>query len=376
MKKISLTLLLALTPLFILAQDSYYIKESRITVGIRIVDGGEISNSKVCLVVTGGKVVELTPYDVDEYGFGNRVYFSEKIKINDSDKRVFLERLVAGAASLYYYRAPGITLFFLRKFDGRLIEIPPPDTRLDKKIQIEILRDLTEDCEHTSDIAELVSYNKKSMVQFVNFYNNCKPGHFAYTRYGIVAGVSANRFSPAKNTSSQYLSNINYSLAPQFSLGVFVDRPVFPGDFSYNISLYLSRFSENHYEIIDNQYVSLVVNSTSLQMPVLLRYTYPSLKIRPFLNAGGSLWYDIINESGIYKTNTISEENNIIELPYSAPGLGAGFSIGTGVEYKFNHRNSLFLELRYTKKYGIGSGDTYSILLNRAGIQLITGINL
>lgn len=376
MKKTAFAILLLITPLMLPAQNSYYIRDGKKVVGVRIKDNGDIRNARICLVVSGGKEYEFTPQGISEYGFDNRVYVSEEIKVNNSEKKVFLERLADGDASLYYYRARGIKLFFIRQANGELIEIPRVENRHEKKTHRELLREIAYDCEHTQNVSKLVSYNKNSMSQFVDYYNECEPGFFSFTRFGILSGASMKRHIASKSNPNELASGINYNYTPVFSFGVFVDHPLYPGNFSYNTSLTINRTEVLYHGKLQNDYTALYIKSTSLHLPLLLRYTLNKAKTRPFVNTGPMLWYNIQNEANFYKASFLNNDVSVVKLNDHnyITSQGIGFTIGGGVEYNLNYRRALSLELRFTKKFALGRDDL--IFLNSSAFQLVTAINL
>lgn len=376
MKKTAFAILLLITPLMLPAQNSYYIRGGKKVVGVRIKDNGDIRNARICLVFSGGKEYEFTPQDISEYGFDNRVYVSEEIKVNNSEKKVFLERLADGDASLYYYRARGIKLLFIRQANGELIEIPRAENRHKKKTHRELLREIANDCEHTQNVSKLVSYNKNSMTQFVDYYNECEPGFFSFTRFGILSGASMKRHIASKSNPNEFASGINYNYTPVFSFGVFLDHPLYPGNFSYNTSLNINRTEVLYHGKLQNDYTALYIKSTSLHLPLLLRYTLNKAKTRPFVNTGPMLWYNIQNEANFYKASFLINDVSVVKLNDHnyITSQGIGFTIGGGVEYNLNYRRALSLELRYTKKFALGRDDL--IFLNSSAFQLVTAINL
>ena len=115
-----LWLVLFFMPVVAYGQNEYYSIDSSIYVGVKLIDGGAILNSRICQVKKDGEVVEYSPYEVKEYGFKDgRVYVSKEIQLSDSSKRrVFLERLYKGKANLYYYRAKGIKTYYIETDSG------------------------------------------------------------------------------------------------------------------------------------------------------------------------------------------------------------------------------------------------------------------
>ena len=59
-------------------------------------------------------------------------------------------------------------------------------------------------------------------------------------------------------------------------------------------------------KLVNNKDLDFIANFTSLNVPVLLKYAYPSNKIRPFISVGINGTYFIKNKTLLYET-TINE---------------------------------------------------------------------
>jgi opacity protein-like surface antigen len=137
--------------------------------------------------------------------------------------------------------------------------------------------------------------------------------------------------------------------------------------YSYNSESYNNNLSLN-------QNIIFLANTSSINLPVLLRYTFPYMHIKPFLNVGLIYTYNIINSTAIY-TSTIYPtyiETSTIDKTSLISKSQLGFSCGTGVEYKLNNRHAVFIELRYNKLHSSSS----DYILNKSEFQIITGINI
>jgi hypothetical protein len=366
----SIMLFLILLPATIFGQSNYFSKDSVLSLGIKIIKGSDKDNSRFCRVKIGDQIIEYSPYEVQEYGFRDgRVYISKEINLEDSVKKVFLERLYSGKTSLFYYRGTGIHTFFLGKDSSQLLEIPRRNGN--GLNYLKQLKDLISDCSNVTDAVRFVSYNKGSLTKLISRYNNCELKPFPHFRYGLAIGYEPVKLKPPTAIINNYIRYFNFRYDGGFMIGLFLDSPIVVSDFSLHTEVYFSRHGYSYNKMVANKDFDFIANISSLKLPVLIRYTYPSNKTRPFFNLGGIVNFNIKNESSIYETTkTVS----IIEINDTQNGpltdvFQAGFSIGSGVEYCLNLRNSLFLEFRYDKLYGDPNTLSKSIL------NLITGIN-
>lgn len=370
MKHLYIVFLISFFPILSFGQKEYFSTDSSTFVGIKLIDGGDLINSRLCQVKEGEKTIEYTPYEVKEFGFKDgRVYISKEIQIADSSKRVFLERLNNGETTLLYYKGKGIKTFFIQKDSTLFVEMPKRNTA--GKYFSKQLLNLTKDCPNVLDACRLVRYNKKSLTKLISRYNQCEFKPFPHFKYGILIGYEFSKLIPL-DEENEDLKYLDYKYDGGFSVGLFLDQPILVSDFSLHAELFLSKHAYSYNKLVENKDLDFVANLTSLSVPLLLRYAYPSNKFRPFINVGINGAYSIKNETLLYKT-TISEttiEINDTESTSLISDIQLGYVVGAGLEYKLNSNNSLFFELRYNNQYPQGDSE----FLSTTVFSLLTGI--
>lgn len=370
MKHLYIIFLISLLPILSFGQSEYFSTDSTSSYGIKLVDGGNMINSQLCQVKKGDKILQYTPYEVKEFGFKDgRVYISKEIQIADSSKRVFLERLNKGNTTLFYYKGKGIRTFYIQKDSTLFIEVPKQVTEEDYSTQ---LLNLTKDCSNVSDGCKLVSYNKKSLSKLISRYNQCELKPFPHFKYGFLIGYEFLRLIPqtGQNINLEYF---DYKSDGSFTIGIFLDNPILVSDFSLHAELLLSKHGYSYNKLIDNKDLDFVANLTSLNVPLLLKYAYPSNKLRPFINIGINGTCFIKNNTLLYET-TINEtilEINDTDITSMISDFQLGYALGGGLEYKLNYKNSLFFELRYSNQYSQGSSE----FKGNSTFSVLTGIN-
>lgn len=371
MKKVWFCLIfLCLFPFAIFGQSEYFSKDTSTTVGVTLIDGGEILNSKFCQIKIGKNIIQYSPYEVHEYGFKDgRVYLSKEINLTDSVGRVFLQRLSEGSVNLYYYKTKKSKIFFLEKDSAQFIEILKKDVGY--RNYKDQLSAIMSGCSTAGNVIRFVSYNSRSLAELVDRYNNCnsEPKPFPHFRYGIIAGYEFARLMPETN-SNDYFNYFEYSYNGGFAAGLFIDNPITASYFSLHTELIYSRHGYSYYKQINKKDIDFVANISSLKLPVLLRYTHKSSNYRPFINAGGIVSYNIKNENQLYETVILDNSINITSEQNASIGkLQAGCSIGAGIEKCLNIQRSIFMEVRYNRLLD-GSG-----AFSESYINLMTGIN-
>lgn len=382
MKKYLYFLLISLGPIWLFGQSDYYEIDSLITVGVDVVDGGDMMNAKVCQIEFGKITKQLTPYEVVSYGFKNgRVYVSKMIPTTDSVKLVFLERLVDGKTTLYYYRNEKAGTYYIEKDSSLFTELPrfdinQPDLKFNDK-----LSSLTSDCQNITDATKLVKYTNSGIVLLIKRYNACEQRPFPFFKFGVILGPEITKLHANRNIDDLYsdpslnpdFTDFNFENEFGFFAGLFIDIPIFPSDFSIHTDIYINRHSYTYHVGSSQTDLDLTANIASLSCPILFRYTMPYNTFRPFFNAGFCLAYNFINKSSLFKAtikpHSIEIDNVASHSLFS--DFSSGYSVGSGIEYKYNYKRSIFIELRFNKYYSLYSSGA----LDTSVFQILTSIN-
>lgn len=379
MRKVISFFVFCIIPFGIYGQNAYFITDSISSFGVNITDNGDLLNARFCTVESAKGIIRYTPNEVKEYGLNDgRIYVSKTIFADDSLKKVFMLRLVKGKFSLYYYRGKNIKTFYWQKDSTTLYELPKyhkdhPEINFRKDLEY-----LTSDCENVRNATKLVSYNIKSLTKLVTNYNDCVLKPFQHFRYGLLLGYGLNKLETSPDQLGS-AANINFDFVGGVLPGIFIDYPIKMSNISLHTDLYFTKNGYSYYSsYVDKDLIEentfFVANTTSINIPVLLRYTFPTINVRPFLNAGFIYTYNIKNSTGIYTSTiyptyiqtTVFDENSHItknEL---------GISAGAGVEYILNYKHSVFFELRYNKLFSLPNENN----LNKSEFQLIVGVNI
>ena len=370
-----LFIIIFLVPFKIFGQNNFVEFDSLTSVGIKVVDCGDRSNSSLCQVKNGEKILKYSPYEVIKYGFKDgRVYVSKEIHINDTSvQRVFLERLVNDKTTLYYYNGKAIRTFFIEKDSTLFIELSRNDYQNNKNGFHEKLFNITSDCRNVSDATKLVLYNKRSLSKLIQRYNNCELKPFPFFKYGLTFGYGFTKLSPSSPGELYYPSGINFKYDPGYILGLFIDCPILASDLSFRSELLYSKNGYSYDHAGDSEIIDLVINTTSLSMPVLLRYTLPTYKVRPFFELGGIYTYNIRNEGIEFKSSKNNDIITVLNASYSPliSDIQVGYSFGGGVQFSLGYRNILSLGLRYNNLYRVSDKGS----LNEKTIHLISSIS-
>lgn len=372
MKHLYFLIIMVFLTLWAIGQSEYYSTDSIRFSGIQLIDGGDMANSRLCQVKMKDRIVTYSPYEVMEFGFKDgRVYVSKEIQIADSLKRVFLERLNKGKTNLYYFRDTGVRTFFIEKDSSLLVKLPKQN--MDNQRFSGVLSEITDDCPNVADAAKLVRYEKKSLSTFIDRYNTCQARPFPHFKYGLYIGYEFSRLMPSDELNDVY-SSFSYDYDGGFTVGLFLENPILVSDFSLHAEVYFAKhgFSYNRSSPSEDQ--DLVMNVSSVRMPVSIRYAVPVNRIRPYFDAGVTYSYNIKNESILY-TASISDDVIVISSQKEGSAISKndlGYAVGFGLECDLGYKKSVFIEMLYNKLYGISENTPH----RNSIVHLTCGINL
>jgi hypothetical protein len=366
-----------LIPLGLHAQEEYYITDSTVHLGSRLVDGGPVSNAKACHVRMGNKLVSYSPYNVREYGFRNgSVYYAHDILIDDSVKRVFLQKLVSGKMSVYFYRNTDIKIYFIEKDSGNLVALPDIKIENSKENFRIALRKFSGDCDKMDGIPDMVTYQAYSIRSYAEAYNTCDNAHFEYPKFGFLAGYVNTRLLIPPAISPEFLRNANLESDGSFTFSLFVDLPLGKNGLCLHPEVQYIRNNFNYFNdgYIDKQ--KMVINTSCINIPIMAKYYVPVHlgMTKPYFNAGALFSFLLTREAIVLESKRIDEF--LVPQKYYKADLMAGQYIGyiAGGGFQFNlfHRINLFTEFRYVRSYSIIRENR----LDKGELIFLTGLNI
>jgi opacity protein-like surface antigen len=364
-------------------QKGYYITDGIMSTGVEMIDNGPVTNARICQVKEKKQLKTYTPDEVAEYGFQDgATYVARVISLNGAEKKVFLERLSQGTLTLYYYKSREVSCFYLEEDSGQLVEVPRKDSLDKERGYREILSPYVGDCEFVSDQLEYVSYHRMSFHRFANRYNECLRRPFPHMMYGLTAGYGFSRITTPVSVIYNSVNEMNVDLVIRhidfkydgsLSFGFFIDIPVQVSDFSFHAE---ANYNRNHYRYdkrTEKSDVGILVKTSSLNVPVMLRYAYPFVNCRPFVNAGAIYSFHMNSETqGFHavisenSSETSQLEKDLVPLRHQA-----GLTAGCGIQINLSQAHSLCVEFRYMKTFSLHAQE----FLRTNSFGLSTSIN-
>lgn len=383
MKKIFYMTILFAQTIFLNGQNGYYVINDKMAFGDKLIDAGAIKNSQFCTILKNGKLLTFPASEVSEYGFKNgRVYSSKIIDTYLGNRGVFLERLCKGTINLYYYRGKKSREFFIEKNDGPLVAVPK---KSDGKIKYrEVISGYLSDINGSSEAVRRLTYYRPAFISIIDQYNSGAIGNIPSIKYGVSIGGSLIRpvyKAPAESSSGQFYlkqleedlgsADFKWNKALLFSLSL--DLPILKNKYSFHPEVNLEKNEFSSLDATDaGRFASFDINAFSISVPLLIRYTSESTRVKSFFNAGGVLAYNSIQFIKYYTGPTIEDltEQTIIDNNAIYPAFHMGFAAGAGVIHEIIAGKSASLELRYNRLFGLGEKTS-----GNNSIRLLLGIN-
>jgi hypothetical protein len=336
------------------SQLTYIVKDSTTSFGVEFIHGFPKENAQFIQVKTSDGVVKYTPYEIKEYRLKDgTVYYSRDISIksevSDIEKRVFLERIESGKINLYYYASKELNTYFIEIDNVKLMELPKPKGEFRA-----IILENTDDNTWVNERVRFSQYGRASLANLISLYNSGDRRFFPHKRFGVNAGISNTLLKVPRGIPNLDIRLLEFERKLVPTIGFFVDIPIVSSNVSLNAGI---NFSKNGYSSSfknEDLVIDYLVDLTSIEIPVLLRYSFSSPVLRPFASLGGSMIYNVSNANVLYKSdidgNTVSlsdvvTDNFVSDMMY-------GVILGVGVQYSIDFKRDISIEMRYGNTVG------------------------
>lgn len=285
---------------------------------------------------------------------------------------IFLQSLVSGIKSLYYFKdARGKENFYYKEEDNFELliykkytkKVQGHDIFSENKTYLGQLTIYLADCKTIQSKLENTFYNSKSLIKLFQYYYECSSTKISFKKeegisleFGALAGITSTSLKFGGDAFT-YLTNTNYNNSTNFSAGLFFDivLPRNHGKLSFsNELLFTNYFVQGKNEVnVDIDYYTITsteIGFSYLSLKNLIRYKYPIGPLFLFINAGISNGMAtseknyMKEESYFYGTERVKEELAVKEIRK----IEQAYLLGTGIRYsKFS------FEARFEKGNGM-----------------------
>lgn len=328
-------------------RNNYIETDSTYLIGIRLIKEKPKINAQFIRVKKKNEVVEYKPNDLKGYGFKDgSIFESFEININNQKKSYFLEKIYSGSLNLYFLPIDSEKKYFIAQAGGTsLTELPRRDIG-------ESLLPIVGSCENSTSNTKWVSYTRGSLIRYFRNFDDCSKGSFPRFRFSLAVGSSFNRLSIKK--SDNLLNTANHKYTSGLRVGFQAISPIGPSDFSFDTGLILDSYrSSTVFNTRDKTY-DLVINQLRISIPIMLRYTFHSLRSSPFISIGSKYSRNISGKNILFSYQ-YSQDNIIIdteEANFIAENQ-LGFSFQSGLIIKYDNHYSVLLHAAFDRTFSV-----------------------
>ncbi len=248
-------------------------------------------------------VEEYKPFGIKGFGFtGTNYFISKKVKLDGQEIPIFLEFLVEGPVSLYYYAKGSNLHYFVEKANGQMIDIKNAQDSVYKDGKLYIreskrftgpLRYAFSDCQKIFPLIDNATLQDKSMISLVKKYNECTAADQKiivhkqqppFIRIKFAPFISLTHSWLKFNDSYQYQTVPSKSLvSPSFGLLLNANLPKVSENFSLQLS---GEYGKNSFygtgiSPETSAPEEVFINMALFKGKVGIKYTCPGGKIRP-----------------------------------------------------------------------------------------------
>jgi len=332
---------------------------------------GEIRNSKLCSFkkTEPEQATEYSPSDIFAYRFiDSKFYVSKNVGTAYAPKMVFLEYLVSGLASLYFYRDENTNEHYYIEKDNRIVKI----TSEEREVRVADGVNLKTTISHVAvlkklfDVQEMRDEIEKSKLEHSSLINIAKNYHkYACTdgsecivyekkksplivRIAPVAGIDMSSFKLIIRNKRDY----EPELSSNFFCGINLNMSI-PSWFTDNFSVQMQVLYTKYYffEVIktSTQSTDVHIRSNVLQFGLGIKYEYPKGKWRPTLMTGIASIYlpdgsikENIDRYSIY--NDVRPSTQTYDFLIKNVW---GVQIAPGIHYYISKKHIFFTQLQY-----------------------------
>ncbi len=329
------------------AQDSYFATDSSVFSGVSILNGGFENGKRIIRVSTTDRVFKFTAEDIKEYGMTDgTVFVSKEIELWGKNQMVFLELLFNGKHKLYQYTEGKYPRFFIEKENEFFTELVEEN----KKYRIQ-LNTIFNGYPQISGNVKLLKFKKKYLIKLLENLNKNLNRPVPHTKIGLSAILNQPSLNVPDDIKNKYLSGLSFERNKTFGLGVYIETPIEMSNLTLKVGLNYQNSSLSGNKQKDSIETDIVVNLSSVDVPIMLRYTIPKFRWMPFFNLGGNFMHNIKTSNDFFVSER--KENTIIikkieDLKVINRSM-VGFFLGTGVQYQLNYRCYISSEIQYSR---------------------------
>lgn len=334
---------------------------------------GDLRSSRICMFKDDRKS-DPTEYDPTEiYGYHfdqGKFIISKEVLTNEGKDVRFLEFLVNGEASLYYFRDEEGDHYLIEKEIGTLEELADEKVEVSRdegdfsfhyKKYIGQLKATFSDCEEIQPEVEKSTLSHSSLIRLTSQYHDYVCDGEKCIIYQkvlpdfrvIVAPVAGMSFSNIRFHSDEVLAPTAFepSISPRLGVVLQFSAPRLNEKISILTEALISKdyFFGYRKEVLpfEVKYYDIHLNTTYWDQSLILRYTYPKGRFRPTLSLGGQMSF-LLWSSSKYIQERVKDQIVLTYLDRDLPLGNAmmGLVAELGVDIRLTPKTTIFLNVR------------------------------
>lgn len=348
-----------------------------------------------------GKPITYSPSEIMGYRYAeSKYYISKEISIDSLTKKVvFLEFLIKGTASIYYYVGNDGEHYYIEKHPEGFMELTEKERTSEENGHSYIrpskfrgkLSYMMHDCPAITNEIQNTTLSHNSLIKLTKDYN-LKVGTTAQSiiyersnnstkvKFGILAGFSENKY----NFGNLLISDFQKTF--QIGAGVKVSNFLFFNEhFSLNVNLLLEKEAKSYTLKVQefNSYIGWVNNNNTLtylgdfKNGVQADLNITDLKIPVILNYNFNITPKTIYTIGIgYSNKIILSQNNSYQIKdlvstykVAVNSFIGGPLVKTGIEGNWFGKHSVFVNAVYEYLFSYDSSKTIPLHNYQLSIQ-------
>ena len=362
-------------------------------------------NAQLCRFRLSDTSEEKVYYPGDIYGYrftdDGKYYVSKDIEIEGQQEKVFLEYLVQGIISLYFYPGEQSDYYFFQDNSGKMIPVTKQDKKdvkdknksmigmttsgiynLEDNKYKGIVRYIFKDSESVSKAALKMSFKQNEIIDLTKKYHadvctsgeecivfTAKPDKYVKIKVSVYAGLQMQTYKTGSRSSfSPYIGYISTrpnisdlsSLSPMAGTQIDLSIPRWNKSISLLTDISFALFKDEQ-ERISSGYERLEANGFVTSIKLGGKYTYLKGLFRPVVE-GGFMLNNMFVPSQYY-TGYKSIATDKIVITHQTDGLiksnfMPGLHIGAGFNYQLQKDNALLFRIAYDGCRLFRYGDT------------------
>ena len=341
----------------------------------------------------GAEATRYAPTELKAYGLQGAAHY-ETGTLPTAPSPVFLRVVAQGKAMLYAYRdADDRVHYYFRVAAAPLAELVQTTQTVNtegapRQEQTYPFRQVLSrafiDCPAVQNMLVRAEVRESQLIGIFNRYNTCAPGQAAEVtiarkssvHFGVVLGGQ----SATSTLNDGGEVTLHSSLRPVVGAGLLFSPASFNSRIGIRVeALYQKQLHEGQYR----RNASTVTNLTSdrnahitlqrVLVPLMLRYTFPNGRLRPFMQAGGEFASLLDRNQALIEQHNQNLDGTYSDKTVTIEARGVGFGIvgGIGVLAPTGTTGAVQAEIRYDQLdstgavvSSLGGASTLSFLLS------------